>query len=498
MFCAISGVVPTVPVVATTTGLVYEKSTLLTALESSSGKCPVTSAPVDPASDLVEIKSTVVAQPRSVESTSIPDLLRATAREYDLLALENFKALRAVKTTTDELSKVLYKLDAATRVVARLEKERDEARKALTSFAPSAKSQDLDASSAKPSKKRTVAESERTDDGGAVLATTDDFRNEEVLSDLKKFAKASTKHRKKRKVLPAASSFTESSRTACPGTSSVASSSNQVLLGTASGVQRLENGVFEVVNEAENVALVASSSPTSRAFVCGASPKVATVCFGDAVESIAQTSPITGIAVHPLDDVFVASTASTVSLYKGSVLAATVRVPDANLVGPLAIHPDGGLCGVLDANNAVVVVDLTRVAIAAVIATTCSGRATSLAFAENGISLAIGFDSGSVQIVDLRNPKAGPAVTLTASPKTSRSKKLPKIESVAFDASATYLAVGNAFGQVDVFVVGGMKGGDEWKRAAERLQATKKPVVGAAFSGSRLFVASADEIASFE
>lgn len=82
--------------------------------------------------DLIEIKSDRVVRPRPPTLTSIPSLLNVFQEEWDALALESYSLRQALVQTRQELSSALYQHDAAVRVIARLSKERDEARDALS------------------------------------------------------------------------------------------------------------------------------------------------------------------------------------------------------------------------------------------------------------------------------------------------------------------------------------------------------------------------------
>ena len=64
--------------------------------------------------------------------TSIPSLLSVFQEEWDALALETYTLQQNLAQTRRELSAALYQHDAAVRVIARLTKERDEARDALS------------------------------------------------------------------------------------------------------------------------------------------------------------------------------------------------------------------------------------------------------------------------------------------------------------------------------------------------------------------------------
>lgn len=82
--------------------------------------------------DLVEVKSARVVRPRPPTLTSIPSLLSVFQNEWDALALETYTLKQQLAQTRQELSTALYQHDAAVRVIARLSRERDEARDALS------------------------------------------------------------------------------------------------------------------------------------------------------------------------------------------------------------------------------------------------------------------------------------------------------------------------------------------------------------------------------
>ena len=83
-------------------------------------------------SDLIDLKSSRVVMPRPPTLTSIPSLLSTFQNEWDALALESFTIRQQLHQTRQELATALYQHDAAVRVIARLSRERDEARDALS------------------------------------------------------------------------------------------------------------------------------------------------------------------------------------------------------------------------------------------------------------------------------------------------------------------------------------------------------------------------------
>lgn len=130
MLCAISGEAPREPVASRKSGNVFEKR-LIEAHISENHTDPVTGEDLA-VEDLIELKSPQVTTPRAPNLTSIPALLSAFQNEWDALVLETHTLKQQLAQTRQELSVALYKNDAAIRVIARLSRERDEAREALS------------------------------------------------------------------------------------------------------------------------------------------------------------------------------------------------------------------------------------------------------------------------------------------------------------------------------------------------------------------------------
>ncbi|KAK4039385.1 hypothetical protein C8A01DRAFT_47107 [Parachaetomium inaequale] len=130
MLCALSGEVPEEPVVSRKTGTVFEKRLILKYIEEN-GKEPGTDEELDP-EDLLHVKTSRVVRPRPPNFTSLPSLLKAFQDEWDALVLETYNTREQLARTREELATALYQHDAAVRVIARLTKERDEARDALS------------------------------------------------------------------------------------------------------------------------------------------------------------------------------------------------------------------------------------------------------------------------------------------------------------------------------------------------------------------------------
>jgi hypothetical protein len=130
MLCAISGEAPRQPVASRKSGNVFEKR-LIEAHIAENHTDPVSGEDLA-VEDLIELKSPQVVTPRAPNLTSIPALLSAFQNEWDAIVLETHTLKQQLAQTRQELSTALYQNDAATRVVARLSRERDEAREALS------------------------------------------------------------------------------------------------------------------------------------------------------------------------------------------------------------------------------------------------------------------------------------------------------------------------------------------------------------------------------
>ncbi|KAH8178556.1 prp19/Pso4-like domain-containing protein [Sarocladium implicatum] len=130
MLCGISGEAPQEPVVSKKSGVVYEKR-LIEQYINEHGTEPGTGDALT-TDDLLAIHSSRIVRPRPPTLTSIPALLATFQNEWDALALETYNLKEQLARTREELATALYQHDAAVRVIARLSRERDEARDALS------------------------------------------------------------------------------------------------------------------------------------------------------------------------------------------------------------------------------------------------------------------------------------------------------------------------------------------------------------------------------
>ncbi|KAJ2373030.1 E3 ubiquitin-protein ligase prp19, partial [Coemansia sp. RSA 2603] len=126
----VSGETPTEPVISTKTGRVYERRLLQKYIDEN-GTEPQTDYRLAEDEIIAVHSDPPAVKPRPPTLTSIPALLSTFQNEWDALVLETFTLKQQYQQVRQELSQALYQNDAACRVVARLMKERDEAREAL-------------------------------------------------------------------------------------------------------------------------------------------------------------------------------------------------------------------------------------------------------------------------------------------------------------------------------------------------------------------------------
>lgn len=112
----------------------------MTFIEENGGSTPSGVVLEDVDADLVAVNpkaasiSAVIASSKSPLQASIPATLLQLQNEWDALMLDTYQLKTQYKLTQQQLANALYENDAAKRVIARLVKERDEARVTLSQF----------------------------------------------------------------------------------------------------------------------------------------------------------------------------------------------------------------------------------------------------------------------------------------------------------------------------------------------------------------------------
>ncbi|KZT65584.1 WD40 repeat-like protein [Daedalea quercina L-15889] len=456
-FCSISGEPPQDPVISQKSGHVYERRLILKYI-TENGTDPITGDKLEE-SDLITVKANPkTAAPRPPAATSIPALLHTLQNEWDALMLETFTLKQQYNSLRQELSYALYAQDAATRVVARMIRERDAAREALASVSatmgvgPAGNGGDVE-----------MAEAE-SEAGGLP---------EEVSKAIEETHQTLSAQRKKRKppagyvTLAEVKTFT--AKHAIPSLHSPSPAGITALaVSTANPTQFLTGGNDKIVQLYDrNTDKVLAALPghqkkvTHVAFREAVSESEPTLLLSASVDKTARAwahdaasgeyktravirthkGEVTGLAVHPTNTlVALASTDRTYSLHdltSGSLVYRSA--PAEESFTSLGIHPDGTLLAVGTPASTIQVYDIRSGAVAASLSPPESTPFTvkTLSFSENGYHMLAPDSLSSVAIWDLRKPKIAHSISLGENFKVNK---------VSYDVSAQLLGVAGSEG----------------------------------------------------
>ncbi|WWD17845.1 hypothetical protein CI109_102289 [Kwoniella shandongensis] len=450
-FCAISGSPPTAPVVSKTSGTVYEKALIERYIEEN-GTDPISGEALTK-EDLIDVKakpSTI--PPRPANQTSIPALLTALQSEYDAIMLESLEIKKAFQSSRQELANALYREDAATRVIARLMKERDEARQALSSIQSTIGFQPPAAAEA------PVEDVEMAPEGALPS---------EVEAKIMETNQTLSSGRKKRKPAPGytkaddVKAFVQTSHvpslhaTKPAGITALdlAKDGNVVVTGGADKAVQIFDlesskvlGTLKGHTKAVTHVAFREQEGEPRLAVSASADKTVRLWGEDNGKWSAKGTmsghkgEINGLAVHPSGAYVAAGSAdSTWSLYdiaeaKEVVKYAAIPGIDGSFsYTSFAVHPDGVLHGGGTKDGAVRVWDARQSTSLAATLSSHSSDLTTLSFSENGYYLATASSSEpTVKIFDLRKLDVLNSWTLPSE---------NTISEVRFDPSAQFLSV---------------------------------------------------------
>ncbi|KAF8640523.1 hypothetical protein AX17_000185 [Amanita inopinata Kibby_2008] len=455
-FCAISGELPQEPVVSKKSGKVYERRLILKYI-AENGTDPITGEKLEE-SDLTAIKASPEnAPPRPPALSSIPALLQTLANEWDAMALETFAIKQENNSLRQELSYALYAQDAATRVVARLLRERDAAREALVNVqasigvTPSAPAgADVEMSEEVPAEETLPA---------ATVALIDETH--QALSSARKKRKPPADYTTAAELKTLTLKHTiPSLHSASPAgiTSLAVSRSNpsQFLTGGNDKVVQLYDRNTDKVlaslkghtKKINQVAFREREGDITLLMSAGAD-KIAKVWSHDDAsgEYIPKTTirthkgEITGLAVHPTSTILAMSSADkTYSMHDLTTFNSIFHsAPSEDAFSSLAIHPDGTLLALGTPASSIQIYDIRSGAIAATLAPPNSTPFSvhTLSFSENGYHLLAPDSLSSIAIWDLRKQKTAHSIALGDD---------FKINKVLYDVSAQFLGVAGSSG----------------------------------------------------
>ncbi|KAE9370489.1 Prp19-domain-containing protein [Stipitochalara longipes BDJ] len=419
MLCAISGEAPQQPVASSKSGNVYEKR-LIEAYITENHKDPVNGEELE-ITDLIDLKSSRIVAPRPPTLTSIPSLLSTFQNEWDALALESFNLRQQLQQTRQELATALYQHDAAVRVIARLTRERDEARDALS--------------------KVTIGAG-GTSNGDAMQIDSQGLP-EELAEKVDATQERLSKSRRKRPIPKewADSELIEkfgvatTSKALYPGAKSLAvdEAGQSVIFGGDDGVA----GIFSIPENKVVQSFKAGGAVTDAVWY-GSQPVVSTTSgavkvFGDSeISFTSHAGSANGLALHPSGDIL-----ASVGVDKSFVFydlaggkPVTQVYTDSELT-TAAFHPDGHLFAAGGIDGQIKLFHVKTGENAANF--DLGGPVQDIAFSENGIWFAaVAKGSNSVVIFDLR--KEG---------KAAEAKVLEiggQVDSIRWDYTGQYLA----------------------------------------------------------
>ncbi|OHE96532.1 hypothetical protein CORC01_08130 [Colletotrichum orchidophilum] len=425
MLCAISGEAPQEPVASKKSGTVFEKRLIEKYIEEN-GTEPVTGEALT-TEDLLPLTQSHVVRPRPPTLTSIPALLATFQNEWDALALETFNLKEQLARTREELATALYQHDAAVRVIARLSKERDEAREALSKVSVSA----------------------GTTNGDAMAIDSAEGLPEEWVDKVNAKHQELSKSRKKRPVPEgwatsedvASLATVASTSTPVSNASSLATEGSYAAISGRGGdaaIYSIEADQVErqiVVNEP----VVDSVWTGSKLIFATSKGSVKIFEGGSEVASMSEhAGPATSLSIHPTGDLL-ASVGSdkSIVLYDLNSLRKISRAYADSALTSSAFHPDGHLFAAGTATGEIKLFMTTTLEVAA--AFDLGASIEALTFSENGFWLAAtAKGQSSVTIFDLR--KEGDA---------ARVKTLETggpVQSLAWDYSGQFLATAGAGG----------------------------------------------------
>ncbi|KAH8902966.1 Prp19-domain-containing protein [Coniochaeta sp. PMI_546] len=423
MLCAISGEAPEEPVVSKKSGAVFEKRLIEKYIEEN-GKDPVSGEELD-LEDLIPIKSARIVRPRPPTLTSIPALLSQFQNEWDSLAIETYNLREQLARTREELATALYQHDAAVRVIARLTKERDEARDALS---------------------KVTVSGPAAANGDAMAVDNDTLPD--YLAELVDETQAKLSKSRKKRPVPDGWASTEdvSSAQQIQDTDSAAPDSTSLAVGHELSVVSGKGGDVAVYShDGDKIQLVRSfniGSPITETvyaepnIVFGTSKgevKIYTTAGVELASFSEHAGAVTGLALHPGGVILLSVGADkSFAYYDVKAFRTVFRKYTASSLSTCAFHPDGHLFAAGTPEGTINVFSTKTGDSMAVFSLGAS--VSSLVFSENGYWFAAGSDEGpNVTIFDLR--KEGDAA------KAKELTTTGTVRSLDWDYSAQFLAV---------------------------------------------------------
>lgn len=395
----VSGEVPVDPVVSNKSGLLFEKR-IVQKYIADGGKCPATGEDMNEI-DLIAVKASKTVRPRSIAGNSIPNMIANFQNEWDEVMLETFNLKQHLDATRKELSQALYQHDAACRVIARLIKERDEARALLSArLSGGAVSSGTPAPTASSEMEVSAPEAESSDSSPPALGSSViDAINAKCtqLSSTRKGRKSSEIPGLAAKDMVISNGFVSGAsytphKSDKPGVACLA-----VGPTPEAGNQHILTGGVD-----KTALLIDASSGSVVSKLTGHSKKVSAVAFHPAYSGSQLDS----------DRLFTASADSTVKIWKPTLEKNKIVYQDeytfkhhTNEVTGLAVHPIGSYAVSLSSDSSWAFLDLEECKVLTHMTNTNDGAYSCGGFHPDGLILATGCENSSVNIYDVRDQK---------------------------------------------------------------------------------------------
>jgi len=378
-----------------------------------------------------------IVRPRPTTATSIPSLLQIFQNEWDALMLETYTLKQQLESVRQELSHALYQHDAAYRVIARLIKERDEARNALANYHPSStststdKNQSMDIESSsnnisslsdeiknKITKKSTELSKERKNRKiSANLSPAEEIKNYEVISSFN-IHKASKPGVTCVDIHPTKQEFILTG-----GMDSAVHIFNREVNKVTGNFSEHKKSITDVLfHPTQEIFFTCSTDHTAKIWNISEKKSLHTIH--------SHKDDVVACTLHATGDYWVtASMDNTWALHDISSLTTLVQISSESGYQCSSFHPDGLLLGTGSVDSQVKIWDIKNLKNVA----TFEGHKgkVDLSFSENGYYLATAAED-SIKLWDLRKLKNFHTFNLPEN---------VQVTSISWDFSGSYLAV---------------------------------------------------------
>jgi pre-mRNA-processing factor 19 len=431
--CALSGIPLQNPVLSKLTGHVFEKDLIETHIDKT-GQCPISGTQLTK-DDLIEIKSSKFIKPRE-EGSSMNGILHKLQSEYDNITLDKFRIKKQLEDAKSELAHTLYQHEAASLVICRLIKERDEVvdqLNILKAQVEQIQGEEIDAGEEFDYMGIYKELSDRINESTALLSGQ--RKERKIPEDY-----PSVKDLKRFKLLgefPIHSSSkpgincldTTEDLIATGGIDAKANLFNveqQKIVNTIDGHTKKINSI-ELYPTSDLTGLVISSADNTATFWT-----MSDTTFTEKYRILNHTNQITKSSIHPLKEyVLICSKDASWSfhnLFKGVCIT---KQKLENEINTCSFHPDGRIFGCGENNGILSIHDLIDQK--NIFNFEAHANVNSIAFSENGYFLASsGVKESEIKIWDLRKTKLYKKIVLPSN-KEARS--------ITFDHSGQYLAI---------------------------------------------------------